>query len=289
MSENGNDNPIQQGQFIDDKNEPKEDKSSCLRFVNEIAATVILTLSAICIVVAIVIFALGSKHEVVKHEYTYTIKVDSAGNVTPASQMQVDSIISTIKKHEHLIEDRYNYVLEQRENSQNYLTVGGIFVTVILSIFGFFGYKSFRNIEEDAKASAKKIAADKAEEVANDKATKVATKLNKRLNIELKKEQKETLLDFKKKDIPDMVSRTVEQKFGLVVGDKMTKVDTVLEKIPTLENDISELKMAKEDETQIKKPARRKKTNSPEVPGLQPAELNSLAQSGENATTKSES
>lgn len=289
MSENGNDKPILQGPFIDDKTEPKENKSSCLRFVNEIAATVILTLSAICIVVAIVIFALGSKHEVVKHEYTYTIKVDSTGNVTPASQKQVDSIISTIKRHEHLIEDRYNYVLEQREDSQNYLTVGGIFVTVILSIFGFFGYKSFRNIEEDAKASAKKIAADKAEEIANDRATKVATTLNNKLNIELKREQKEALHNFKKKDIPDMVSRAVEEKFGFVVGDKMSKVDAALEKIPTIESNISELKMAKDDETQIKRIARKKRTELKDVPGLQPEELNSLAQGSNNETTKSES
>lgn len=289
MSENGNDKPILQGPFIDDKTEPKEDKSSCLRFVNEIAATVILTLSAICIVVAIVIFALGSKHEVVKHEYTYTIKVDSTGNVTPASQKQVDSIISTIKRHEHLIEDRYNYVLEQREDSQNYLTVGGIFVTVILSIFGFFGYKSFRNIEEDAKASAKKIATDKAEEIANDRATKVATTLNNKLNIELKREQKEALHNFKKKDIPDMVSRAVEEKFGFVVGDKMSKVDAALEKIPTIESNISELKMAKDDETQIKRIARKKRTELKDVPGLQPEELNSLAQGSNNETTKSES
>lgn len=289
MSENGNDKPILQGPFIDDKTEPKEDKSSCLRFVNEIAATVILTLSAICIVVAIVIFALGSKHEVVKHEYTYTIKVDSTGNVTPASQKQVDSIISTIKRHEHLIEDRYNYVLEQREDSQNYLTVGGIFVTVILSIFGFFGYKSFRNIEEDAKASAKKIAADKAEEIANDRATKVATTLNNKLNIELKREQKEALHNFKKKDIPDMVSRAVEEKFGFVVGDKMSKVDAALEKIPTIESNILELKMAKDDETQIKRIARKKRTELKDVPGLQPEELNSLAQGSNNETTKSES
>jgi hypothetical protein len=284
MTENGSDKSIQQGQFIDDKNVPKDDKSNFLRFVNEIAATVILALSAICIVVAIVIFAIGSKREVVRHEYTYTIKVDSTGNVTPAARLQVDSMISTIKHHEHLIQDRYDYVLEQRENSQDYFTVGGIFVTVILSIFGFFGYKSFRNIEEDAKASAKKIAADKAEEIANDKATKVATKLNNRLNIELKKEQKETLLDFKEKDIPDMVSRTVEQKFGIVVGDKMSKVDAALEKIPALENGISELKRARDEGNLIKKPVRKKRCSLADGPGLQPAELNTLAQSIENET-----
>ena len=287
MADNSNEKPAQE-QGIEEKTEQKEDRSSSLGFYNEIAATILLVFCAVSVVVAIVIFAIGSKREVVEHEYTYTIKVDSAGNVTPAAQLQVDSMISTIKQHEHLIQDRYDYVLEQRENSQDYLTVGGIFVTVILSIFGFFGYKSFKSIEEDAKSSAKKIAADKAEEIANEKATDVATKLNNRLNNELKIEQQKALRDFKKEDIPDMVSRAVEQKFGIVVGDKMSKVDVALEKIPTIESDISELKRARDDENQVKKPVRKKRYSLADGPGLQPAELNSIAQSSENETPKSE-
>ena len=287
MTDNSNEKPAQE-QGIEEKTDQKEDRPSSLGFYNEIAATILLVFCAVSVVVAIVIFAIGSKREVVKHEYTYTIKVDSAGNVTPAAQLQVDSMISTIKQHEHLIQDRYDYVLEQRENSQDYLTVGGIFVTVILSIFGFFGYKSFKSIEEDAKSSAKKIAADKAEEIANEKATDVATKLNNRLNNELKIEQQKALRDFKKEDIPDMVSRAVEQKFGIVVGDKMSKVDVALEKIPTIESDISELKRARDDENQVKKPVRKKRYSLADGPGLQPAELNSIAQSSENETPKSE-
>ena len=287
MADNSNEKPAQE-QGIEEKTEQKEDRSSSLGFYNEIAATILLVFCAVSVVVAIVIFAIGSKREVVKHEYTYNIKVDSAGNVTTAAQLQMDSMISTIKQHEHLIQDRYDYVLEQRENSQDYLTVGGIFVTVILSIFGFFGYKSFKSIEEDAKSSAKKIAADKAEEIANEKATDVATKLNNRLNNELKIEQQKALRDFKKEDIPDMVSRAVEQKFGIVVGDKMSKVDVALEKIPTIESDISELKRARDDENQVKKPVRKKRYSLADGPGLQPAELNSIAQSIENETPKSE-
>ena len=45
-----------QGQCETEHIELTSDKDSCLRFYNEIAATVILTLSAICVVVAIVIF-----------------------------------------------------------------------------------------------------------------------------------------------------------------------------------------------------------------------------------------
>ena len=265
-----------------------DDKYSRLRFFNEIAATVILTISAICVVAAIVIFVIGSSREVVKHEYTYTLKVDTIGKVTPEAQMEVDSIIATIKQHENAISARYEYILEQRENSQNYLTVGGIFVTVIVSIFGFFGYKSFKNIEEDAKKSAEKIAADKAEEIAIEKAENVATKLNNKLNNELKKEQKETLRDFKKEDIPDMVDKAVRRIYGTVVGNKMSNIDEVIHKIPAIETEISELKRANDDENLVKKTTRKKRGRLEDVPGIRPDDINELDHNKDIETAKSE-
>lgn len=287
MAENVSDNSVP-GQLKKEIADSSEDKSSCLRFINEIAATVILTLSVISVVAAIVIFSLGSKREVVRHEYTFTIKVDSTTNLTPAAQMQVDSIISSIKQHEHIINDRYDYVLEQRENALNYLTVGGIFVTVILSIFGFFGYKSFRNIEEDAKLSAKKIAENKTEEIAEEQATSVALRLNKKLNNKLEVDQQNALTSFKNRVIPDAVVKAVEQKFGQVVEDKILKVDVALEKLQTIEQDITELKRAKDEEIQSRKPARKKRMRLEDAPGIQSAEINNLGNNTENETPKSE-
>ena len=274
-------------QCVNESSVSKENELSGLQLFNEIAATVILMISVICIVVAIVIFAIGSKREVIQHEYTYTIKVDSTGNVNPAAQMQVDSIITTIKKHEQIIKDRYDYVLEQRENSQNYLTVGGIFVTVILSIFGFFGYKSFKSIEEDAKVQAKKIAEDNTEKIAEEKATSVATKLNNKLNNELKREQKETLRSFKKEDIPDMVTKAVEHKFESMVGNKMSMVEEVIGRLPEIEKDITQLKRAKDEDVPVKKTTRRK-ISMADRPGIQPADLNDLAKNGDSKTDNTE-
>lgn len=277
-----------QQQCVDDSTKSKENNPCWLQLFNEIAATVILMISAICVVAAIVIFAIGSKREVVQHEYTYTIKVDSTGNVIPAAQMQVDSIITSIKHHEQIIKDRYDYVLEQRENSQNYLTVGGIFVTVILSIFGFFGYKSFRNIEEDAKSSAKKIAEEHTEEIAKEQATSVALRLNKKLNNRLELEQQKTLNSFKDRDIPDMVSKALEHKFGSVVGDKISKVDEILDKIPAIEKDIVELKRAKDEDALFRAPSRKKRLRLEDLPGIQPGELNNLANKGDSETANKE-
>lgn len=277
-----------QSQGVNNSSDSKENKPSGLQLFNEIAATVILMVSAISVVAAIVIFALGSKREVVQHEYTYTIKVDSTGNIVPAAQLQVDSIITSIKQHEQIIKDRYDYVLEQRENSQNYLTVGGIFVTVILSIFGLFGYKSFRNIEEDAKLSAKKIAEEHTEEIAKEQATSVALRLNKKLNNQLVAEQQETLNSFKNRVIPDMVYRALDLKFGTVVGERFLKVDEILDKMPAIEKDIVELKRAKDEFAFIRKPTPRKRMRLEDAPGIQPAELNDIDRKGDSKTANIE-
>ena len=259
-----------------------EKNENLLKLINEIAATIILLLSAICVIVAIVIFACGSKRNIVQHEYTYTIKVDSVSHVTPGTQVQIDSIISSIKQHENTIKDRYDYVLEQRETSQDYITVGGIFVTVILSIFGFFGYKSFKSIEEDAKQSAKKIAEDKTEEIANDKATSVSQKMNQKLENELRRDQAETLKEYKDKYIPDIVNKVVQQKFGSEVGDKMEKINGALEKISELEQYIADFKKARdEDYNQVKETDSEESSSIQVTPGLQPDDLNELAKEQE--------
>lgn len=263
-------------------------KIGLMKLFNEIVATLILLLCVAGAIIAFLIYGNMQNRETIQHEYVYTIRVDSAGVVTKESQAQIDFLVATIKEHEHAIKDRYEYILEQRETSENFLTIGGIFVTIVLSIFGFFGYKSFKSIEEDAKAQAKKTAEDTTEKIAEEKATTVATKLNNKLNNELKKEQKETLQSLKKEIIPDMVFKTVEQKFGTTVGGKMSVVEEMTGRLTALEKDISELKRARDDEELVKRPARKKRMSLADGPGIQPAELNGLNINRDNETIKSE-
>ena len=259
-----------------------------MKTFNEIVATLILVLCVVGAIFAFLMYGNTKNRETVKHEYVYTIRVDSTGVVTKESQAQIDSVIATIKEHEHAINDRYGYILEQRENSESYLTIGGIFVTIVLSVFGFFGYKSFKSIEEDVKAQAKKIAEKTTEETAKEQATSVALRLNKKLNNQLVAEQQETLNSFKNRVIPEMVSRALELKFGTIVGDKMSVVEDMIGRLTAIEKDISELKRARDEEALVKKPARKKRMSLADGPGIQPAELNGLDNNSNNGTVKSE-
>lgn len=61
--------------------------------------------------------------------------------------------------------DRYQYAMEQKMNQDQYYSLGTFFVGIILSIFGFFGYKSIKSIEEKANHDAERAAKQTSEDV----------------------------------------------------------------------------------------------------------------------------
>lgn len=90
------------------------------------------------------------------------IKVDSTGVLTPETRIETDKIISTFEAHEHLLKDKYEHILQQKENVQDYFTWGGMLITLVLSIFGFFGFRSLQSIDERVVNSVTPKASDKA-------------------------------------------------------------------------------------------------------------------------------
>lgn len=96
-----------------------------------------------------------------------------------------DSLINVINKHEHVIADRYEAILEDKADTQKYWSIAGILVSLILGVAGFFGFKSIKDIERDCKETAKSIAAYRAISVAT---TTSKEKTQEYLNANLKKE-----------------------------------------------------------------------------------------------------
>jgi len=88
----------------------------------------------------------------------------------------LDSVISSIQIHEYQLEQKYQYIVEKRDEEDNYRNLFMLVFGIVISVVGFFGYRKFSDIEEKAL----KVAADKADEVANSVAKSVAkTKANK--------------------------------------------------------------------------------------------------------------
>lgn len=91
-----------------------------------------------------------------------TAQVDSLGVEAVYSREHVDSIIEVVRDYELKLDEKYQYLLEKREDDDRYKTWGALLIGLFVSVLGFFGYKSFKDIknhsEEIAKAEAHNIA-----------------------------------------------------------------------------------------------------------------------------------
>ncbi|MBD5585850.1 MAG: hypothetical protein HDQ88_12270 [Clostridia bacterium] len=104
------------------------------------------------------------------------------------TRAEVDSLVTTLQSHEALLEQKYQYILNQHEEEDRMRMWVTIIVGLILSIAGFFGFKNISELKkqcrEDASSiasgvatsTAETVAEKKAEEKANEVATKVAEK-----------------------------------------------------------------------------------------------------------------
>ncbi len=119
--------------------------------------------------------------------------VDATGVITTEALQQAEDLKAELVRHEQLLEDRYKHVLEQKETMNDMLTIGGMFLTIVLALFGFFGYKSMSSIEEKVKLDAKKAAEDTAREETKTQFTAYATKTTESLSTEMGQKLKETV------------------------------------------------------------------------------------------------
>lgn len=104
-----------------------------------------------------------------------TAQVDSLGMDVVYSREQVDSVIDVVKNYELKLDEKYQYLLEKREDDDRFKTWGALLIGLFVSVLGFFGYKSFKDIknhsEEIAKTEANNIAASVATTQAETTAT----------------------------------------------------------------------------------------------------------------------
>lgn len=87
------------------------------------------------------------------------IKVDSLSELSALDMKTcVDSLNEIMQRRETLLVNRYQHLLDEKEADNNLLSYGSIFIGVIFSVLGFFGFKSFQSIEDKAKLIAEDTA-----------------------------------------------------------------------------------------------------------------------------------
>jgi heme/copper-type cytochrome/quinol oxidase subunit 1 len=146
------------------------------------------------------------------------MNVDSTGVLSEESKQQVIEMKEEIIRHEHLLEDRYKHVLEQKENLNDMLTIGGMFMTIVLALFGFFGYKSMTTLEDKVKENAKTTAEETATKASKEKFENFEKQTKENLTLSMGQRVKETvdkeMAEFKmtaKKQISDNINEQVQE------------------------------------------------------------------------------
>lgn len=124
---------------------------------------------ASCVVAIIIVSAVWCCRTCFKPEVQpIRIEITASDSLKMAnylSEEQADSLISIVRRHERELAERYQYALEQKMDQDQYFSFGTFLVGVILSIFGFFGYKSIKSIEEKANKDAERAAKLTSEDV----------------------------------------------------------------------------------------------------------------------------
>lgn len=150
-----------------------------------------------------------------------------------------DSLINVVNKHEHVIADRYEAILEDRADTQKYWSIAGILVSIIIGIAGFFGFKTIKDIEHDCQETAKKIAAETATSVATSTSkTKTEEYLQQHLREEVQNAS-DVYLGNQENHIKEMVQNAVarvQNDTSEMLDDLNGRVDEISERLDALDS-----------------------------------------------------
>lgn len=217
---------------------------------NEILASVLL-FSCVGALVYVVAFVIPSwQPDVTQHEYRYVLTVDSAGVLTDEARNLADSLISAVKHHERSINEHYDYVLQQKEETQNLYTAIGAILSVVIAVFGFFGYKNYKSIEEKAIATANEKAEEKMREL-EQKQSDVQKELRVECLKKVKNDATAQFRSFKEKEMTDVISRMIKDEYITNVDLKLEQIDFLNQKIESIERSQQNL-LARLDELEDK-------------------------------------
>ena len=183
----------------------------------KIWAKIILAVCSLALVGVLVRYAFAINHTTNHYTIEYTITTDSLGHVSTESRARADSIIHEIQKQEHLLEDKYEHVIDQQSNTQDLFAIGGVLLGIIVSIVGFFGYSTMQSIEE------------KAESKANDAAKEAYNKT-------IKSMQEKGFKEYLENNAKPEVDKKIQEALSKFERDKTASIDDLQERMGVTEN-----------------------------------------------------
>lgn len=173
----------------------------------------------------------------------FVMPVDSLGIVVPEALQSVEDLKNEIARHEQLLEDKYKYMLEQKENMNDLLSIGGMFLAVILGLFGFFGYKSMNSIEEKVEKEARNIAEETSKNKFDSYSNSTTNYLNKEIDSKISVSMDNNLALLKmstKKQMEGILNEKIKD-FSQKDKDQDENIANISKSIGALEHNFSQL------------------------------------------------
>lgn len=219
-------------------NETKSNNSSSGKdYVRILSFGIIVTCIALLLALLCVMVwrASNNNPDVYRVIMTTDVLPDSLKAYNYMSREQADSLIEVVRSYDEQLTQKYQYLVEQKEQDSQVFYWGSLIVGIVIAVLGWFGFQSFTTIEDKAKSMAAKVA-DKV-------ARRIAWKETKRfLEGEGKNQIKTAAKDNLQKDAVEKTKMQVVNELNSIIDNRLkqfqsSKIVNELEKrLETLEN-----------------------------------------------------
>lgn len=120
--------------------------------------TTILGVLIVGLFVCVTVFIVSTiikQRPIVEHHIYVCEKRDSVGDTVVYGKAALDSLVMCVAAHDRDLAEKYQYAIEVRSNEDYARSFVVIVVGALISVLGFFGYKSFKDIKEHGKEISK--------------------------------------------------------------------------------------------------------------------------------------
>lgn len=246
--------------------------------LNDRLASWILAICALVLIVTLAVVAIVSscKHVEPQRVELTLVPADSVSGASQfskrddmvmISRCKLDSIVARFDAHEAQLAQKYQYIIEKRDEEDNYRNIFMLIFGIAVSTVGFFGYRSFADIEKRAM----KVAEEKAEEVAKEQAQKTAKEVAQNTAQNYCSQNVNQLVQsYLAQNLPNEVNSRVNTLFNgegkeAIVQEVYCELDTRLQNYLN-SNDGKALILALIQESQTERPSEPEPPANPELP-----------------------
>lgn len=204
--------------------------------IMDILGGILLFACFLSLIVGVVVYF--AKEPVIpeKREVHLTIHADSLGVVLPEETITLDTLATYVNQLNSEVHERYVYFIEQKENEIKLITFGGVLVSIILAILGFFGYKSFKSIEDKAVQNAEDSVSSRLTQIKNKLNKELAAKIDNRFDNEYESNLKNTVAALLKDQYDEEINQrlgAIDSKVGVITDlqNKQTRFEIIVSKL----------------------------------------------------------